>query len=142
MSIFTRNGLRAIFTQNGLLILFTRNGLLAIIFFCLACNGKRQQRYAGWEVSGGTREGIRYSSLTQIDTSNVKDLKLAWVYHSGDADTVNHSQIQCNPIMVDDVLYGTSPQMKLFALDASTGKQKWVFNPFDSLTADKKCSLF
>jgi len=81
---------------------------------------------------------IRYSSLTQIDTSNVANLKVAWVFHTGDADTVNFSQIQCNPIVIDSILYGTSPQMKVFAINAETGKQKWVFNPFDSINGSKR----
>jgi quinoprotein glucose dehydrogenase len=54
------------------------------------------------------------------------------VYESGDADTVSNSQIQCNPIVIDGVLYGINPHLKLFALDAATGKEKWVFNPVDS----------
>ncbi len=82
-----------------------------------------------WRVAGGTKEGIRYTSLTQIDPSNVGQLEVAWQYRSGDADTVNNSQIQCNPIVVDGVLYGTSPTLKLIALDAATGKEKWVFDP-------------
>ena len=73
-----------------------------------------------------------YSALSSIDTSNVKDLRVAWAYHTGDADTINHSQIQCRPLVVDSVLYGTSPRLVLFALDAATGKQKWVFDPMDS----------
>src|SRR5579862_5127539 len=76
---------------------------------------------AGWRVYGGSAKSQRYSPLTQIDTSNVKQLQVAWTYHTGDADTVNHSQIQCNPIIVDGILYGTTPQLKLFALDAATG---------------------
>ena len=55
------------------------------------------------------KDMIRYSSLTQIDTNNVYELTVAWAYHTGDADTVNHSQIQCNPIMVDGILYGVGP---------------------------------
>jgi quinoprotein glucose dehydrogenase len=73
-----------------------------------------------------------YSPLTQIDTANVQNLQVAWTYHTGDADTVNHSQIQCNPLFVDGVLYGTSPRLVLFALDAGTGNAKWTFNPQDS----------
>ncbi len=111
-------------------------------FFCCtylfsACTSPATD-YSGWNMYGGNSQNNHYSSLKQIDTTNVQHLQVAWTYNTGDVDTANHSQIQCNPIMVDDVLYGTSPQMKLFALDASTGKQKWVFNPFDSLTADKK----
>ena len=108
-----------------------------IPFLILVTACRHSSPYSGWQVNGGTKEGIRYSSLTQIDTSNVAALKVAWVYHTQDADTVNHSQIQCNPIVIDGILYGTSPQVKLFAVDAATGQQKWVFNPFDSLT-DKK----
>src|SRR6187402_2027523 len=73
-----------------------------------------------------------YSSLTQIDTTNVSQLKVAWTYHTGDADTINHSQIQCRPLFIDGVLYGTTPRLQLFALDAATGQQRWVFNPLDS----------
>jgi len=85
--------------------------------------------YSSWRVTGGSKENIRYSTLTDIDTTNVKDLKVAWTYHTGDADTVNHSQIQCNPIIVDGVMYATSPKLKLVAVDALTGKEKWVFDP-------------
>ncbi|HVU55173.1 MAG TPA: PQQ-binding-like beta-propeller repeat protein [Puia sp.] len=74
---------------------------------------------------------IHYSALTQIDTSNVQGLHVAWTYHTGDMDTVNHSQIQCRPLFVDGVLYGTTPRLKVFALDAATGKQQWVFDPVD-----------
>lgn len=101
-----------------------------------ACRSK--PAYSGWPQYKGSNENIHYSSLSQVDTVNVKQLRIAWTYHSRDADTVFHSQIQCNPIVVDEVLYGTSPKMKLFAVDAHTGKEKWQFNPFDSLAKDKR----
>jgi quinoprotein glucose dehydrogenase len=103
--------------------------LLVLLYSC----GSSDKKYTTWEKYKGSDENIHYSSLDQLDTGNVHQLKIAWEYHTGDADTVHHSQIQCNPIVVDGILYGTSPQMKLFAIDASTGQQKWVFNPFDSL---------
>ncbi len=107
---------------------------LCILFACKSHNTS----YDTWQVYGGNYENNHYSSLTQIDTSNVQHLKIAWLYHAGDTDTANHSQIQCNPIVVDGLLYGTSPMMKLFALDAASGKQQWVFNPFDSLVGDRR----
>lgn len=112
--------------------------LFAGILLVFACNSVKEKEYRGWEAYGGSAEMIRYSSLTEIDSNNVAQLKPVWEYSSGDVDTANHSQIQCNPIMVNGTLYGVSPQMKLFALDATTGKEKWVFNPnaptiFDSL---------
>jgi quinoprotein glucose dehydrogenase len=107
-----------------------------VILFGFSCSSKN--KYTTWNSYNGSPENIHYSSLKQIDTSNVKNLQVAWTYHTGDADTIHNSQIQCNAIMVDSVLFGTSPQMKLFALNAKTGEQEWVFNPFDSIaTADK-----
>src|SRR4030095_4283481 len=68
--------------------------------------------------------------------------QIAWEFHTGDADTAAHSQIQCNPIVVKGIMYCTSPQLKLFAVDAATGKQKWVFSPFDSIPGTAKRSHF
>lgn len=73
----------------------------------------------------------------QIDTSNVTQLKVAWEYHTGDADIKSNSQIQCNPIIVNGILYATSPRLKLLALDASTGKANWVFDPFADTATSK-----
>lgn len=103
--------------------------LLFTIFSCKRDTGN----YNTWQAYGGSKENIHYSSLTQVDTNNVHNLQVAWEYHTQDADTANHSQIQCNPIIIDSTLFGTSPQLKLFAVDAATGKQKWVFNPVDSI---------
>jgi quinoprotein glucose dehydrogenase len=85
--------------------------------------------YTGWPAYAGSKEGNRYSSNEEINLSNVKQLKQVWTYSTHDKDTANRSQNQCNPIMVDGVLYGTSPKLKLFALDAATGAQKWLFDP-------------
>ncbi|MBZ5859184.1 outer membrane protein assembly factor BamB family protein [Flavihumibacter profundi] len=83
----------------------------------------------GWEIYGGSKEGTRYSDLSQVDTSNVQQLEIAWTYHTGDADAAHFSQIQCNPIIINGVLYGTTPQQKVFAIDAGKGTPIWTFNP-------------
>ncbi len=118
-----------------------RNLLPAIFLFSIyllsSCSSS-DSSYNSWKIYGGNKENTHYSSLIQIDTNNVQQLQIAWTYHTGDADTANHSQIQCNPIIIDSTLYGTSPLMKLFAINATNGKQKWVFNPFDSLAGDKR----
>lgn len=108
--------------------------LFVSFLFMLAssCTLDNDTSYEHWEVYGGTAECIRYSSLTEVDTANVNGLKVAWTYNSGDADSMFHSEIQCNPIIVDGILYGTNPHLKLFALDAASGKEKWVFNPVDT----------
>ena len=112
---------------------YCKSYIAIFIFFLLSSCNRKPDKYNSWQAYGGSKENIHYSSLSQIDTSNVQNLQVAWEYHTGDADTANHSQIQCNPIIIDSTLYATSPQAKLFAVDAATGKPKWVFNPVDSI---------
>lgn len=112
--------------------------LFLLIPCWMACHRSGDQTsFDRWEAAGGNTFANKYSSLNQIDTFNVQQLQVAWIYHTGDMDTAAHSQIQCNPIIVNGVLYGTSPQLKLFALDAGTGVQKWSFSPYDSIRGDK-----
>jgi quinoprotein glucose dehydrogenase len=80
-----------------------------------------------WGVYGGDNGRSHYSSLSQIDTSNVKKLKIAWVHHTNDVGP--STQIEVNPIIIGKVLYGVSPKLKLFAVDAATGAERWVFDP-------------
>ena len=81
-----------------------------------------------WAVYEGDFAGSQYSRLNQINLRNVRNLKVAWVYHTGDKSS--QSQIQCNPLVINGVLYGTSPRLNVFALNAATGKQIWRFDPF------------
>jgi quinoprotein glucose dehydrogenase len=85
-----------------------------------------------WRYHGGDPGHTQYSELAQINTANVQRLKEAWVYRTGDKRGDDRSQIQCQPIVVDGVLYATSPALKLFALEAATGKPLWTFDPFAS----------
>lgn len=112
--------------------------LLIIVFVITSCREQQQKEYTSWPQYKGSNENIHYSALTEVDTNNVKQLEVAWEFHTGDADTANHSQIQCNPIVADGVIFGVSPRMKLFAADAATGKEKWHFNPFDTLAGNKR----
>jgi quinoprotein glucose dehydrogenase len=90
-----------------------------------------------WQVTGGSKENLHYSSLTQIDTSNVGDLQIAWTYYSENRDSTRYGAMECNPIIIDTVLYGVSPKLKLFAINALTGKEIWTFNPADSIAKVK-----
>ncbi len=110
------------------------------LFFRLAGGGlafwlavsPRAQDASEWRVVGGDAASSQYSTLSQIHTGNVAGLRVAWRYRTGDARADGRSQIQCSPIIVGRVLYGTSPQLKLFALDAATGEERWVFDPFEA----------
>ena len=107
---------------------------LLILPFIVSCSQPEKQ-YNTWNNFGGSKENIHYSSLSQIDTSNVSQLQPAWIFNTGDADTAEHSQIQCNPIIVDSIIYMTSPALKLFALHAGTGEKIWEFDP-DSMSGN------
>ncbi|HWB91710.1 MAG TPA: PQQ-binding-like beta-propeller repeat protein [Puia sp.] len=84
-------------------------------------------RRGSWPAYGGSPANVHYSALAQIDTSNVSGLQKVWEYHTGDGDSM--SQIQVNALEIDGTLYGVTPRLKLFALDAATGLSKWVFDP-------------
>jgi quinoprotein glucose dehydrogenase len=94
-----------------------------------SCENQSTNDYSSWTAYSGTKDASRYSSGTQINKDNVHQLEVAWTYSTNDKDTANRSQIQTNPIVIDGILYGVSPQLKLFALDAATGEQKWLFDP-------------
>jgi quinoprotein glucose dehydrogenase len=98
-------------------------------FILFSCTQKSSEDYSSWQVYGGNKEANHYSSLDQIDTNNVSQLHVAWTYHTGDADSM--TQIQVNPIIIDSTLYAVSPKLKLLALNAATGQEKWVFNPMN-----------
>ena len=84
-----------------------------------------------WPVYGGNKAGNRYSPLTQINTKTVQRLQLAWTFETGENNSSDKGMdIQCQPIVVNGVLYGTTPRLKLVALNAATGKQLWRFDPF------------
>jgi quinoprotein glucose dehydrogenase len=83
-----------------------------------------------WRVVAGNSAGTRYSTLSQINPQNASKLEVAWTYDTG--DVFANSELQCNPIVVDGVLYATTPKLRLIALDAATGKQRWSFDPMAS----------
>src|SRR5205814_280527 len=83
-----------------------------------------------WPVYLGDKASTHFSTLKHINKDNVQRLQVAWTYRSGDAREDDRSQIQCNPLIIDGVLYGTSAQLKLLALDAATGRELWRFDPF------------
>jgi quinoprotein glucose dehydrogenase len=107
--------------------------LAAFMVILFSCKHQPEQSYNDWAIYGGSRGNIKYSGLKQIDTSNVSGLEVAWIYHSEKEDTTKYGPIETNSIIVDNILYGVSPKMKLFALDAATGKERWVFDPADSI---------
>lgn len=104
--------------------------LLAVA--CAGSPGVDDAAFEDWQVYLGDHAATHYSSLDQINRSNVGALRQEWIYRTGDAAPERNSQIQCNPIVVDGVLYATSPGLKALALEAATGELLWSFDPFAS----------
>ena len=88
---------------------------------------------ADWRTTGGEPGNSRYSYLEQINRANVAQLQVAWTYHTGDTAGHPHSQIQATPIVIDGVLYTTTPALSVVALRADRGTLIWRFNPFATL---------
>lgn len=86
-----------------------------------------QNRTVDWPVYGGNTDNTRYSALKQITPANVGRLQVAWTYETH--DEFPGSEMQANPIVLDGVLYATTPKLRVIALDAETGRELWSFDP-------------
>jgi quinoprotein glucose dehydrogenase len=81
--------------------------------------------FTTWTRSHGGSAGTRYSGLDQINKQNVSQLTVAWTYRSGDGS----ANIQCNPIIVDGVIFLPTAGNFLAAVDGATGKEIWRYQP-------------
>jgi quinoprotein glucose dehydrogenase len=100
------------------------------LYFLAACRETGKNDFSTWTVYRGGNGSNAYSSLNQINRSNVRNLKPAWTFRTGDPS--EYVTLECNPIIVDTVLYAISPKLKAFALHAATGKLLWMFDPFQT----------
>jgi alcohol dehydrogenase (cytochrome c) len=78
---------------------------------------------ADWPHYGGTQLSWRYTALDQINTANVKTLKPAWIFQTGDYA----ENLQSTPIVLEGVMYLITPRIQVFALDAATGHVLWHY---------------
>lgn len=110
--------------------MFPKNYLLLFLsaaFLFIGCSTSEQEnpskkQYTTWSSYLGDPGRSHYSTLSQITPENVKGLKVAWEYESPD-----FGQMQMNPIIVDSLLYGVSAALRVFAINAATGKEVWQF---------------
>jgi quinohemoprotein ethanol dehydrogenase len=98
----------------------------------------RKSAGAEWPLVGGDWGNTRYSTLAQINASNVKSLKGAWMTRLNSGFGPPYSQ-QGTPVVKDGVLYITTGQQDIFALDAKTGSIIWEYRTTsDPKTPDNK----
>lgn len=127
--------------------------VLLLLFFVTTTKAQKNQgsqnerenifvKSGEWANYGNDPGGMRFSPLKQINTENVKNLKPVWTYHSGElktyegTHTARKAAFEATPLMVNGILYFSTPTNRVIALDAATGKERWVYNPEVDLKAD------
>ncbi|HEY9487142.1 MAG TPA: PQQ-binding-like beta-propeller repeat protein, partial [Chryseosolibacter sp.] len=104
--------------------------LILIAFSCVGCQSTVDENRT-WSVYKADAQSSSYSPLKYINRDNVRGLKLAWAFHPNDARTGSRpGNAECNPIIIDGIMYATSARHRLYAIDAATGKQRWAYDPF------------
>ncbi|MDA0350254.1 MAG: PQQ-binding-like beta-propeller repeat protein [Verrucomicrobia bacterium] len=112
--------------------------LFSILFLFCIFTGCKDGTKSGtenhdWPGYLGDGSSSQYSTLNQITPENVNQLQLAWTFEAGGADGGNQTNIQCNPLIIDGVVYAISAKSNLIALNGASGEQLWRMNPFTEL---------
>jgi quinoprotein glucose dehydrogenase len=96
-------------------------------------NQKTDAPAEDWTAYGGTNEGQRFSKLDKVNTENVKDLQVAWEYHTGDlrdpAKDASEYTFEATPLKVNNRLYICTAHNEVHALDPISGKLAWKYEP-------------
>jgi quinoprotein glucose dehydrogenase len=109
-------------------------------FFALACTcaaTASAQRSVNWNVWGGDAGAQKYSALTDVNRDNVSRLQVAWTWESHEQPITaspgqlpaRPGQFQASPLAIDDTLYFPTPYNRVIALDATTGRELWSYDP-------------
>ncbi|HKO81024.1 MAG TPA: c-type cytochrome, partial [Chitinophagaceae bacterium] len=91
-----------------------------------------QNQEPGWSAYKADAESSSYSALKEINTKNVHQLRLAWTFNPDDAmEGSRLAGSQCNPIIIDGIMYVASARHRIYAINAGDGKKIWSFDPFN-----------
>tara|TARA_B100001250_G_scaffold414421_1_gene452695 strand:+ start:2215 stop:4248 length:2034 start_codon:yes stop_codon:yes gene_type:complete len=105
--------------------------IFLFVILITACSSESPQNSIdlneNWDTYLGDPGRSHYSPLTEITQENVSELELAWSYDSGELREGN-SSMYTSPLIIDGVLYGLSPKLVAFALDAATGEELWRYD--------------
>jgi glucose dehydrogenase len=106
-------------------------GAVALVGFSLAIP-LAQSRQVEWLYYGGDQGGSKYSALTDVNLETVQKLQIAWQWKHFDVPMEQYDttpgQFEAVPLMIDGVLYVTTPYNNIAALDGETGKELWRFD--------------
>src|SRR5450631_1526151 len=87
-----------------------------------------------WPAYGADQGGTRYSTAAQINESAIDELRVEWIYHTGDmlrrdAALMKRIKFEVTPILVDDKLIACTPYNEIIALAPASGQELWRFDP-------------
>ncbi len=92
-----------------------------------------QEQEVEWPAYGRDVQGTRYLPASGITRGNVRQLEVAWTYRTGETDpryaTSKATSFQATPIVIDGVMYLSTPLGRVVALDPASGDELWVFDP-------------
>lgn len=107
--------------------------LLIICGLLSVADAQKKKTDVDWPAYGRDAGGSRFSPLDQIKRENVNKLQIAWTYRTGAEEVkaagARNAAFESTPILVDGVLYLTTPYSRVIALDPATGKERWTFDP-------------
>ncbi|HEV7366014.1 MAG TPA: pyrroloquinoline quinone-dependent dehydrogenase [Gemmatimonadales bacterium] len=86
-----------------------------------------------WPAYGRDPQGTRYLPANEITRENVAQLAVAWTYRTGETDprfaTTKPTSFEATPLVIDSIMYVGTPLGRVIALEAATGRERWVFDP-------------
>ncbi|MFC5409750.1 pyrroloquinoline quinone-dependent dehydrogenase [Larkinella bovis] len=109
--------------------------ITVLLCFCPVMAPAQTTQPQEWPAYGNDAGGMRFSPLKQINAENVKQLRVAWTFRTGElehykgTDAAEKAAFEATPLMVDGTLFFTTPTTRVFAIDAATGTKKWDYNP-------------
>lgn len=106
--------------------------VLALYELCLISCRSGGKNDRAWSVYKADAASSSYSPLDEINVSNVSQLQRAWTFAINDQKSGARPALsQCNPIIVDGVMYAVSAAQWAYAINAATGEKLWSFDPFN-----------
>ena len=84
---------------------------------------------SNWLTYSGSYRSERFSRLDQVDTTNVRKLKVLWAYQMQPSTQAGNGLVETTPLVVDGIMYLTEPPSTVTALDARSGKRLWTWSP-------------
>lgn len=103
--------------------------VLIIGTLLISCQSSDQNRT--WSIYKADALSTSHSPLKLINKKNVDQLKLAWKFIPNDARNTRIGSSECNPIIIDGIMYVTSARHRVYALNANTGETIWSYDPFN-----------